>query len=59
MNNFYIIFENFCNFFQSSVTPGDPWGTPRGLGGAPPTGYHTRVPPSNNLTILRFWNILE
>ena len=54
-----MIFGNFCNFFQNSVTPRDPWGGLRGLGGAPPRGYPTWVPPSNNLNILRFWNILE
>ena len=38
------------------MTPGDPWGGPRG---APQRGYPTRLPPSNNLNILRFWNVLE
>ena len=38
---FYIIFRNFCNFFQNSRTPGDPWGGSRGPGGAPPRGYPT------------------
>ena len=41
------------------MTPRDPWGGLRGLGGAPPRGYPTWVPPSNNLNILCFWNILE
>ena len=59
MYNFYIIFEIFYNFFQTSLTPGYPWGGPRGPGGAPPRGYPTWVPSSNNLNILRFWNILE
>ena len=52
MYNFYIIFGKICNFFQISGTPGGPWG-------APPRGYPTWVTFSNNLNILRFWNILE
>ena len=55
----YIIFLNFCNFFQNCLTPGGPWGGPMGLGGAPPRGYPTWGPSSNILNILRFWNILE
>ena len=57
--SFLYNFEIFWNFFQNSVTPGDPWGGLRGLGGAPPRGYPIWVPPSNNLSILRFWNTLE
>ena len=59
MYNFYIFFENFCNFFQNSLTPGGPWGGARGPGGAPPRGYPRWVPLRNNFDVLRFWNILE
>ena len=59
MYNFYIFFENFCNFFQNSLTPGGPWGGARGSGGAPPRGYPRWVPLRNNFDVLRFWNILE
>ena len=59
MYNFYIIIKNFCNFFQNSLTPGDPWGGPTGPGGAPPGGVPSISTPRDNLNILRFWNILE
>ena len=35
---FFILFENFWNFFQISWTPGGPWGGAKGRGGAPPMG---------------------
>ena len=54
--------DNFCDFLQffpglqdtrgSMGVPQEPWG-------APPKGNSKWVPFSNNLNIVRFWNILE
>ena len=57
VNFLYIIFE-FLEFFPELCDSWGPWGGPRGIGGSPQGGYPRRVPLSNILNNLRFWNIL-
>ena len=52
--------SEFLYFFLEFCDPRGPLGGLQGpRGGAPPRGYPTWVPPSNNLNIPRFWNILK
>ena len=57
--NFLYNFWEFLQFFPELSDTRGPLGGPRGPGGPPQGGYPTWVPLSNNLNILRFWNILE
>ena len=57
--NFLYNFWEFLQFFPELCDTQGPLGGPRGLGGPPQGGNPTRVPPSNNIDILYFWNILE
>ena len=50
--NFLYNFWEFLQFFPELSDTRGPLGGPQG-------GYPTWVPLSNNLNILRFWNILE
>ena len=52
-------FREFLQFFSELCDTQGPLGGPQGPRGGPPRVYPTWDPPSNNLNILRFWNILE